>query len=240
MTSYASAGVSIEAGDRAVELMKEWVEKARRPEVLGGIGGFAGLFDASQLKRYDRPLLATSADGVGTKVVIAQRMDVHDTIGYDLVGMLVWVEADPALRLLRYVAFAEATSFLALLVAAGPWSELAGPATVLVTSPDAASRRPRERENGQPGRVLLQGPTISRPGSSERARRAFLSGGELQRVALSTGFLPDLDAVALLLQPADDRAGLHPLAEARELDLSCHRGRPCGRSLRERPRSWER
>ncbi|PJJ57241.1 phosphoribosylformylglycinamidine cyclo-ligase [Mumia flava] len=89
MTSYASAGVSVEAGDRAVELMKEWVAQARRPEVVGGIGGFAGLFDASALKDYRRPLLATSADGVGTKVAIAQRMDVHDTIGYDLVGMLV-------------------------------------------------------------------------------------------------------------------------------------------------------
>ena len=89
MTSYASAGVSIEAGDRAVELMKEWVEKARRPEVVGGIGGFAGLFDASALKSYKRPLLATSADGVGTKVAIAQAMDKHDTIGFDLVGMLV-------------------------------------------------------------------------------------------------------------------------------------------------------
>lgn len=87
--SYAAAGVSIEAGDRAVELMKEWVDKARRPEVVGGIGGFAGLFDASALKDYRRPLLATSADGVGTKVAIAQAMDVHDTIGYDLVGMLV-------------------------------------------------------------------------------------------------------------------------------------------------------
>lgn len=87
--SYADAGVSIEAGDRAVELMKEWVEKARRPEVVGGIGGFAGLFDASALKSYDRPLLATSADGVGTKVAIAQAMDRHDTIGFDLVGMLV-------------------------------------------------------------------------------------------------------------------------------------------------------
>lgn len=86
---YAEAGVSIEAGDRAVELMKEWVEKARRPEVVGGIGGFAGLFDASALKDYRRPLLATSADGVGTKVAIAQAMDVHDTIGFDLVGMLV-------------------------------------------------------------------------------------------------------------------------------------------------------
>jgi phosphoribosylformylglycinamidine cyclo-ligase len=87
--AYAAAGVSIDAGDRAVELMKVWVEKARRPEVLGGIGGFAGLFDASELKRYERPLLATSADGVGTKVAIAQAMDVHSTIGFDLVGMLV-------------------------------------------------------------------------------------------------------------------------------------------------------
>lgn len=89
MTSYASAGVSIAEGDRAVELMKEWVAKASRPEVVGGIGGFAGLFDASALKNYSRPLLATSADGVGTKVQIAQRMDKHDTIGFDLVGMLV-------------------------------------------------------------------------------------------------------------------------------------------------------
>ena len=69
--------------------MREWVDKARRPEVVGGIGGFAGLFDASALARMDRPLLATSADGVGTKVAIAQAMDVHDTIGFDLVGMLV-------------------------------------------------------------------------------------------------------------------------------------------------------
>ncbi len=89
MTSYASAGVSIEEGDRAVELMKEWVDKARRPEVVGGIGGFAGLFDATALKSYRKPYLATSADGVGTKVQIAQRMDRHDTIGFDLVGMLV-------------------------------------------------------------------------------------------------------------------------------------------------------
>jgi phosphoribosylformylglycinamidine cyclo-ligase len=87
--TYAAAGVDIEAGDRAVELMKEWVAKAARPEVVGEIGGFAGLFDASALKSYRRPLLATSTDGVGTKVAIAQRMDVHDTIGFDLVGMVV-------------------------------------------------------------------------------------------------------------------------------------------------------
>jgi len=87
--TYEAAGVSIDAGDKAVELMKVWVDKARRPEMLGGIGGFAGLFDASALKTMDQPILATSADGVGTKVAIAQALDVHHTIGFDLVGMLV-------------------------------------------------------------------------------------------------------------------------------------------------------
>ncbi|MEU8677235.1 phosphoribosylformylglycinamidine cyclo-ligase [Streptomyces sp. NPDC048560] len=89
--SYAAAGVDIEAGDRAVELMKEWVKKTQRAEVagLGGLGGFAGLFDASALKRYERPLLASATDGVGTKVDIARQMGVYDTIGHDLVGMVV-------------------------------------------------------------------------------------------------------------------------------------------------------
>lgn len=87
--TYAAAGVDIEAGDRAVELMKQWVKKADRPEVIGGLGGFAGLFDASAFKRYERPLLASATDGVGTKVAIAQAMDKHDTIGHDLVGMVV-------------------------------------------------------------------------------------------------------------------------------------------------------
>jgi phosphoribosylformylglycinamidine cyclo-ligase len=87
--TYAAAGVDIEAGDRAVELMKEWIATTRRPEVVGAVGGFAGLFDASALASYRRPLLATSTDGVGTKVVVAQRMDVHHTIGIDLVAMVV-------------------------------------------------------------------------------------------------------------------------------------------------------
>ncbi|MFF7793829.1 phosphoribosylformylglycinamidine cyclo-ligase [Streptomyces sp. NPDC007991] len=87
--SYAAAGVDIEAGDRAVELMKEWVKKAQRPEVLGGLGGFAGLFDASALKNYERPLLASATDGVGTKVDIARQLGVYDTIGHDLVAMVM-------------------------------------------------------------------------------------------------------------------------------------------------------
>ncbi|HEY0238756.1 MAG TPA: phosphoribosylformylglycinamidine cyclo-ligase [Friedmanniella sp.] len=88
-SAYAAAGVDIDAGDRAVELMRSWVAKTRRPEVLGGLGGFAGFFDASALKGMDHPVLATSTDGVGTKVAIAQALGVHDTIGFDLVGMVV-------------------------------------------------------------------------------------------------------------------------------------------------------
>jgi phosphoribosylformylglycinamidine cyclo-ligase len=87
--TYAEAGVDVEAGDRAVALMKASVRHAQRPEVLGGLGGFAGMFDASMLHRMTRPVLATSTDGVGTKVAIASAMDKHDTIGFDLVGMVV-------------------------------------------------------------------------------------------------------------------------------------------------------
>ncbi len=88
-SAYARAGVDIVAGDRAVELMKAHVKKTHRPEVLGGLGGFAGFFDASAFKAYDHPVLASSTDGVGTKVAIAQALDKHDTIGFDLIGMLV-------------------------------------------------------------------------------------------------------------------------------------------------------
>jgi phosphoribosylformylglycinamidine cyclo-ligase len=81
--TYAAAGVSIEAGDAAVELIKRRLTSTR-PEVVGGLGGFAGLFRID-----DTRLLATSTDGVGTKLAIAQAMGRHDTIGHDLVGMVV-------------------------------------------------------------------------------------------------------------------------------------------------------
>ncbi|PZG09402.1 phosphoribosylformylglycinamidine cyclo-ligase [Nonomuraea aridisoli] len=89
MSTYEAAGVDIEAGERAVDLMKDKVARSRRPEVVDDASGFAGLFDASALLRFQRPLLATSTDGVGTKVMIAQRYGKHDTIGIDLVGMVL-------------------------------------------------------------------------------------------------------------------------------------------------------
>ena len=100
--------MSIEAGDRAVALMRDAVTRTAGPEVVGGIGGFAGLFDASRLTGYRRPLLAAATDGVGTKVVIAQRLGRYGTIGLDLVAMvvddLVTCGAEP-LFLTDYVVF---------------------------------------------------------------------------------------------------------------------------------------
>ena len=89
MSTYEAAGVDIEAGERAVALMKEHLAKSRRPEVIGDIGGFAGLFDVTALKKFDKPLLATSTDGVGTKTEIARILGKYDTIGEDLVAMVV-------------------------------------------------------------------------------------------------------------------------------------------------------
>ena len=87
--SYRDAGVDIAAGERAVDLMRASIARTAGPEVIGGLGGFAGLFDAAKLTAMRRPLLATSTDGVGTKVVIASRLGRYDTIGIDLVGMVV-------------------------------------------------------------------------------------------------------------------------------------------------------
>lgn len=86
---YASAGVDTAAGDRAVELMKDAVSRTHDRTVLGATGGFAGMVDASALLGMKQPLLATSTDGVGTKIAIARALDIHDTIGQDLVGMVV-------------------------------------------------------------------------------------------------------------------------------------------------------
>lgn len=87
--SYAAAGVDVVAGERAVELMRASVKAAQRKETVGDFGGFAGLFDASALTKYRKPYLATSTDGVGTKIAVARAMDIHDTIGIDLVAMVV-------------------------------------------------------------------------------------------------------------------------------------------------------
>ena len=86
---YKKAGVDIEAGYRSVELMKEYVAATRRPEVLGGIGGFSGAFSLDAVKNMEHPVLLSGTDGVGTKIKLAFLMDKHDTVGIDCVAMCV-------------------------------------------------------------------------------------------------------------------------------------------------------
>ena len=86
---YKSSGVDIEAGYRSVELIKKYVEKTFRPEVLSGLGGFSGAFSLAKIKEMDEPVLLSGTDGVGTKLKLAFIMDRHDTIGIDCVAMCV-------------------------------------------------------------------------------------------------------------------------------------------------------
>ncbi|GAB2557700.1 phosphoribosylformylglycinamidine cyclo-ligase [Rhodanobacter koreensis] len=85
--TYRAAGVDIDAGNAVVERIKPLVKRTFRPEVMGGLGGFGGLFDLSG--RYREPVLVSGTDGVGTKLKLAQILGRHDTIGIDLVGMCV-------------------------------------------------------------------------------------------------------------------------------------------------------
>ena len=104
--TYAAAGVDIEAGERAVDLIKPLVAATRRAEVLGGLGDFGGLF-ALDTSRYRRPVLVAGTDGVGTKAAVAQAVGRYDTVGIDLVAMcvddLVCQGAEP-LFLLDYIS----------------------------------------------------------------------------------------------------------------------------------------
>ena len=86
---YKNAGVDIEAGYKAVELMKKHVESTMRPEVLTGLGGFSGAFSLQKFMGMKEPTLVSGTDGVGTKLKIAFEMDKHDTIGIDCVAMCV-------------------------------------------------------------------------------------------------------------------------------------------------------
>lgn len=87
--TYEDAGVDTAEGGRAVDAIKQMVKSTNRPEVIGGIGGFGGLFSAAALKDMEDPILISGTDGVGTKLVLAQLLDRHETVGQDLVAMCV-------------------------------------------------------------------------------------------------------------------------------------------------------
>ena len=103
---YKAAGVNVEAGYEAVERMKKHISKTTRPEVLGEIGAFAGLFELTAFQ-YNEPVLVSGTDGVGTKLKLAFEMDKHDTVGIDLVAMCVndiVAQGAEALFFLDYIA----------------------------------------------------------------------------------------------------------------------------------------
>ncbi len=109
MSHYASAGVSIDAGNRAVDLMRAAVQSTYGPEVLAGLGAFGGLFDAGALQRLTAPVLVASTDGVGTKVKLAAQAGRYTAIGHDLVNHCIndiLVQGARPLFFLDYVAAA--------------------------------------------------------------------------------------------------------------------------------------
>jgi phosphoribosylformylglycinamidine cyclo-ligase len=119
--TYKDAGVDIDAGNEFVERIKPLVRRTQRPEVLAGIGGFGGLF-ALPPGRYREPVLVSGTDGVGTKLMLAQRLNRHDTIGIDLVAMCVndvVVQGAEPLFFLDYFACGKLESAVAADVVAG-------------------------------------------------------------------------------------------------------------------------
>jgi phosphoribosylformylglycinamidine cyclo-ligase len=105
--AYRKAGVDIDAGNRAVDLMKEAVRSTYTPQVLSNVGSFGGLFDASELAHMNSPVLVASTDGVGTKTRVAARLDRWDTIGQDLVNHCIndiLVQGATPLFFMDYVA----------------------------------------------------------------------------------------------------------------------------------------
>ena len=110
MTTYKDAGVDIDAGSRAVDLMKAAVERTHGPRVLAGIGAFGGQFDASFLKDYRRPVLVSSTDGVGTKTKVATAVGKYAGLGQDIVNHCIddiLVQGAVPLFFLDYVAMSK-------------------------------------------------------------------------------------------------------------------------------------
>jgi len=119
--TYRDAGVDIDAGDALVERIKPLVARTMRKEVLAGLGGFGGLFEVP-LDRYRVPVLVSGTDGVGTKLLLAQRLGKHDTIGIDLVAMCandVLAQGAEPLYFLDYFACGKLDVDIAATVIAG-------------------------------------------------------------------------------------------------------------------------
>ena len=153
--TYEDAGVDTAEGVRAVDAIKQMVKDTNRPEVIGDIGGFGGLFSAAALKDMEDPILISGTDGVGTKLVLAQIMDRHETVGQDLVAMCVndiLASGAEPLFFLDYVAIGhiEAEHMAKIIKGVADGCKLAGCALVGGEMLDPANVRPGDVILGLP------------------------------------------------------------------------------------------
>ncbi|MFC5435921.1 phosphoribosylformylglycinamidine cyclo-ligase [Rhodanobacter umsongensis] len=210
--TYRAAGVDIDAGNALVERIKPLVKRTVRPEVMGGLGGFGGLFDLSG--RYREPVLVSGTDGVGTKLKLAQILNRHDTIGIDLVGMCVndvLVQGAEPLFFLDYFATGKLDVDTAVAVVGGiaRGCELAGCALIGGETAEMPDMYP-------PGEYDLAGFTVGAVEKSQMLTGAAIVSGDVVLGVASSG--PHSNGYSLVRKILD-RAGCTPDNGGLDLDL---------------------
>lgn len=205
--TYRAAGVDIDAGNAVVERIKPLVKRTFRPEVMGGLGGFGGLFDLAG--RYKEPVLVSGTDGVGTKLKLAQQLGRHDTIGIDLVGMCVndvLVQGAEPLFFLDYFATGKLDVDTTVAVVGGiaKGCELAGCALIGGETAEMPDMYP-------PGEYDLAGFTVGAVEKSQLLSGEAIKAGDVILGVASSG--PHSNGYSLIRKIVD-RAG-RPL----DLDL---------------------
>ncbi|HEY8683828.1 MAG TPA: phosphoribosylformylglycinamidine cyclo-ligase [Rhodanobacter sp.] len=210
--TYRAAGVDIDAGNALVERIKPLVKRTFRPEVMGGLGGFGGLFDLSG--RYKEPVLVSGTDGVGTKLKLAQILNRHDTIGIDLVGMCVndvLVQGAEPLFFLDYFATGKLDVDTAAAVIGGIANgcELAGCALIGGETAEMPDMYP-------PGEYDLAGFTVGAVEKSQMLTGAAIVAGDVILGVASSG--PHSNGYSLVRRILE-RAGCTPDSGGLDLDL---------------------
>jgi phosphoribosylformylglycinamidine cyclo-ligase len=210
--TYRAAGVDIDAGNALVERIKPLVKRTLRPEVMGGLGGFGGLFDLGG--RYKEPVLVSGTDGVGTKLKLAQILNRHDTIGIDLVGMCVndvLVQGAEPLFFLDYFATGKLDVDTAVAVVGGiaTGCELAGCALIGGETAEMPDMYP-------PGEYDLAGFTVGAVEKSQMLTGDAIAAGDVILGVASSG--PHSNGYSLVRKILE-RAGCTLANGGLELDL---------------------
>ncbi|HRA56191.1 MAG TPA: phosphoribosylformylglycinamidine cyclo-ligase, partial [Thermomonas sp.] len=210
--TYRDAGVDIDAGNEVVERIKPLVRRTMRPEVLGGVGLFGGLFDLAG--RYREPVLVSGTDGVGTKLILAKQLGRHDTIGQDLVAMCVndvLVQGAEPLFFLDYFATGKLDVETTVNVVAGiaRGCELAGCALIGGETAEMPDMYP-------PGEYDLAGFTVGAVEKSKLVDSSRLRAGDVLVGIASSG--PHSNGYSLVRKILQ-RAGVTPDNGGLDLDL---------------------